>query len=260
MKIQPVNINYSFKAKRKEVRKADDLVRKVNNEFPAFSTSYVKSFWHPINEKKFTLLEKPLLKTKSLKERTNKEIYEDKFLLGIFDEIKNNKTANCGAKSWLTLGALAANGYDIAVKSAIGVKWEAYDRRNNETILKGKTDLDHSAILTTMSNKKGKKLQDLIVIDAWLNKAMSYSEAKAEYFKLLDIKKIVDIHKQIIDKLKAEKPNEEIDLSNYNIRFNIIFGESSSKYLLPKSEDMREFGKKVAEKYPELILKKEKDN
>ena len=260
MKIQPVNINnsYTFQAKKKDIRKADDIVRRVNQEFPAFSPTRVKYFWHPINEKKLQLLEKPLLNIMRIRERIGREINEDKFLLGIFDEIETNKTANCGEKSWLTLGALAANGYDKSVKSAIGLKWEAYDMRNNETLIKGKIDLDHSAILTTMSKKKVKKPQDLIVLDPWFNKAMSYSEASAEYFKLLNDNRMLKIHKEIINKLKEKNPNGEIDLSNYNIRFNIVFIDSSCKYKLQSKDDMEKFGKVIAEKYPELILKEQK--
>ena len=260
MKIQSVNSNnnYNFKARRKDIREADKIVRNVNLQFPAFSPTYVKYFWHPINDKKIKLLENQLLKIKSLRERIDKEKEEDKFVIGIFDEIKKNKTANCEEKCWLTLGTLAANGYNIGVKSAIGLNWEAYDRRNNKSILNGKMDLDHSAILTTMSNKKAKKAQDLIVLDPWLNKAMSYSEASAEYLKLLNNKKMLEIYKKIIDELNEKNPNSKIDLSNYNIRFNVIFIDGSSKYNIKSKGDMKEFGKKVTEKYPELILKEQK--
>ena len=53
MKIQPVNINnnYSFQARKKEIKKADDIVRKVNNEFPAFSTTFATRNWNILERK-----------------------------------------------------------------------------------------------------------------------------------------------------------------------------------------------------------------
>ena len=42
----------SFTSKKPTTRRADDFVRKVNLEFPAFSTSYAGTFWETLKEGK----------------------------------------------------------------------------------------------------------------------------------------------------------------------------------------------------------------
>ena len=262
MRILSVNINnnYNFKARRKDVREADKIVRNVNLQFPAFSPTYVKYFWHPINDKKFQIIKNPIDRIDNLRNRIESEREEDKFVLGIFDEIKKNKTANCEEKSWLTLGALGANGYNSAIKSAVGLKWSVIDKRDKKTILEGKEDLDHSVIVARMTDKKNVKPQDLVVLDPWLNKAMSYSEAQREYFKLFNKEKTAKIQKKFLEKIKEENPDGNYDISNYKFILNIIFFDHSSyRYNVRNKEDVEEFGEIVAQKYPELILDK-KDN
>ena len=128
MQIQSVNINnnYSFKARRKEIRKADDIVRKVNCEFPAFSTTYADRFWLILNNKY-----KPSAKKKALtfnnKINTIRNNYlsvkeENRDLTKPFKDIKQYKAGNCAEKCLLTMGALSANGYQTFTKRTYPVK------------------------------------------------------------------------------------------------------------------------------------------
>ena len=108
MKIQPVNINnnYSFQARKKEIKKADDIVRNVNLQFPALSTSYAKRYWHITNDKFKTSYKQKLLgfyeKINNCREKIQRNEKEDKLSIKVFENVKKYKIANCGEKCHLT--------------------------------------------------------------------------------------------------------------------------------------------------------------
>lgn len=260
MKIQPVNINnnYSFQARKKEIRKADDIVRKVNNEFPAFSTTFATGNWNVLERKDCYL---PLSIRSGIRKERDKfyaEVNKDKFALTVFDTIKETKIGNCSEKNWLTLGALAANGYYDSFRISAQMKWNVIDKRNGKKVFAKDEDIDHDLILTTMNNT-GDNTKDAVIVDGWLNKAMSFSEAKTTYFSMIKEKEMEEMKDRVTREFITLNKDNEINLNNYEFIPQISF-TIPKNYLfnIKNKEDMIEFGEIIAQKYPILVFKENK--
>ena len=271
MKIQPVNINnnYSFQARKKEIKKADDIVRNVNLQFPALSTSYAKRYWHITNDKFKTSYKQKLLgfyeKINNCRKKIQRNEKEDKLSIKVFENVKKYKIANCGEKCHLTMGALSANGYnEFTRRICIGIDWQAIDKRTGEVVFSQIDDLDHTVIATSMTNKEAKHDNDVIIIDPWLNKAMGLSEAKPLYESMANKKRLAKKEEEFIsDFIQHNKKDYGIlgkklppyfNINDYEITHEFTFFHALKSYRL-KDEDFKELGKVVAEKYPELVLK-----
>ena len=266
MKIQSINTNnYSFQARRKEIRRADDIVRNVNKNFPAFSTTYAEEFWFYLKKFKKGYTDKRIYnKHKELGE-IRKNLNTKDMEETLFKKVKEKKVGNCGEKSYLTLGALSANGIkNFTRRYDVGIKWSATDLRTGERVFEDIQDFDHNIVVSTMTNEKPKRNNDLIVIDGWLNKAMSYSEAQAKYKAMIKedflsetqqtaIIKFIDASKKDYGLLGKKLPYD-FDINNYEFEHNIVF------YIPPKtryhiiSDEFDKLGEIVTEKYPELVL------
>ena len=255
MKIQPINTNYSFKSKRKEIRKADDIVRNVNLQFPAFSTSYAQRNWNVLSKKDTFLPLRIKIKILNERDKFNIECKKDKYALTVFDTLKESKVGNCSEKNWLTLGALAANGYYDSFRISAQMKWNVIDKRNGKKVFAKDEDIDHDLILTTMNNT-GNNTKDAVIVDGWLNKAMSFSEAKTTYFSMIKEKEMEEMKDRVTREFITLNKDKEIDLNNYEFIPQISF-TIPKNYLfnIKNKEDMIEFGEIIAQKYPELILK-----
>lgn len=262
MKIQPVNINYNytFKAKHKELRKADDIVRNVNLQFPAFSTSYAQKNWNVLTQKNVFLPLKTKTKIRNERDKFYIESQKDKYALSVFDTLKESKVGNCSEKNWLTLGALAANGYYDSFRISAAMKWSVIDKRDGKKVFAKDEDIDHDLILTTMNNT-GDNTKDAIIVDGWLNKAMSFSEAKTTYFSMIKEKEMEEMKDRVIREFITKKKDDEIDLNNYEFIPQIsFFIPKDYLFNIKDQKDMIEFGEIIAKKYPELILKEKKEN
>ena len=262
MKIQPVNTNnnYTFQAKHKELRKADDIVRNVNLQFPAFSTSYAQRNWNVLSKKDTFLPLRIKIKILNERDKFNIECKKDKYALTVFDTLKESKVGNCSEKNWLTLGALAANGYYDSFRISAQMKWNVIDKRNGKKVFAKDEDIDHDLILTTMNNT-GNNTKDAVIVDGWLNKAMSFSEAKTTYFSMIKEKEMEEMKDRVTREFITLNKDKEIDLNNYEFIPQISF-TIPKNYLfnIKNKEDMIEFGEIIAQKYPELILKDRNDN
>ena len=83
-----------------------------------------------------------------------------------------------------------------------------------------------------MTNEEPKKFNDLIVLDGWLNKAMSISEAHAEYGSMLKEKDISKMKEKAIIRfvdqnkkdygLLGKKLPPDFDINNYEFKHNIV--------------------------------------
>lgn len=268
MKIQSVNINnnYTFQAKRKEIRKADDIVRHVNKNFPAFSPTYANEFWYKLKDIKEGYIDIRTLNSEEKLEKYRAEIKENKKYDSLLETIKEQKVANCGEKSYLTIATLLANGYDKYTKRFdVGIKWAATDKRTGERVFENIEDFDHSIILTTMTNEDAKRLNDLIVVDGWLNKAMSLSEAHGVYSSMLKEDFISETYEKTLKKFIKENTKDygllgkklppDFDINNYKFKHNIVFFKHPAQRYTIKGDDVDNLIKKVKEEYPELILK-----
>lgn len=272
MKIQSINTNnYSFQAKRKEIRRADDIVRHVNKNFPAFSPTYANEFWYKLKGIKEGYIDIRTLNSEEKLEKYRAEIKENKKYDTLLDKVKKQKVANCGEKSYLTVAALLANGYDKFTKRFdVGIKWAVTDKRTGEKVFEHIEDFDHSIIVTTMTNEESTRLNDLIVIDGWLNKAMSFSEAHATYEAMLKEDFLTETYEKSVLKfikkntkdygLLGKKLPPDFDINNYKFKHNMVFFKHPMQRYKIKGDDIDKLIKKVKEDYPELILESKKDN
>ena len=267
MKIQSINTNnYSFQAKRKEIRKADDIVRKVNQEFPAFSPTYAYEFWPHLKTIPEGYGDIRTINSEEKVRKYRKEIDHNKNYDTLLETIKEQKVANCGEKSYLTVAALLANGYtDYTRRYDVGIKWSATDNRTGERVFENIEDFDHSIILTTMTNDEPKSFNDIIVIDGWLNKAMSISEAHETYSSMLKEDFLTKTYEKSVLKfikkntkdygLLGKKLPPDFDINNYKFKHNIVFYKHPAPRYPIKGDDFDKLTNKVKEKYPRLILK-----
>lgn len=143
------NINsVNFSSRNATIRHADDIVRKVNKEFPRISLSIVQGMK---NVDKFSRLEM-LLDKKMAKVRSNKLYdfmlaldFEEK-LKSIVDPVKGSRMGNCSESGNLAVLALKVNG----IKNC---------RQMRLTTKEGR-DFDHSIVI--VDDKKP------YIVDAWL--------------------------------------------------------------------------------------------
>ena len=272
MKIQTINTNnkYSFQARRKEIRKADDIVRKVNQEFPAFSPTYAYEFWPHLKTIPEGYGDIRTINSEEKVRKYRKEIDQNKNYDTLLETIKEQKVANCGEKSYLTVAALLANGYDKFTKRFnVGIKWAVTDKRTGEKVFEHIEDFDHSIIVTTMTNEEPARLNDLIVIDGWLNKAMSFSEAHATYEAMLKEDFLTETYEKSVLKfikkntkdygLLGKKLPPDFDINNYKFKHNIVFYKPQDTRYPIKGNDFDKLTNKVKEKYPNLVFEENKN-
>jgi hypothetical protein len=191
MNISSNNIN--FTSRKPIIRKADQIVRMMNNEFPSISPSKALGFDCIMENEKFadflrktqykleTLIRDPLLRKYDKKKDT---VSYYKFLQ---DSVRKHKIANCGELTKLTNLLLQINGID-----AKPVKLSLYDKQG----IPIHKNIDH--VLLSFSRKKETFLnydltnsKDIIIIDPWLG-LVDFAEKAHEkltgiYSKFLDI-------------------------------------------------------------------------
>lgn len=162
-----MNINNSYKqtftSRNATIRFADDIVRKVNREFPRISSTKVESLKKSANFK--SLLDKLWINTHYMRHCFGKNFIkaEDslKKMEQIFDSIKNNCLGNCRESAQITLIASRMNGIENA-KIAHLTSPEGYD-------------YDHAVVF--VEDKKP------YIIDAWLGFADYVPNAIKRYQK-----------------------------------------------------------------------------
>lgn len=250
------NSTICFSSKNKDVRKADDIVRHVNNQIPAFSPSYAFTHWNILDEKKgnfstrYTFAKKfsnLINNLRSEYEKNNKET--SNIYCELFNTTKRNKLGNCREKAYLTLGALFANGYTRAMKIGIEMEVGAYDKKTNKKLAEAIIPIDHTAVLTTMNNPKRKNIKHAIVADAWLNKAMNSEDAKKEYKKFVSDLEIYSAQNVLLRELQN---NPYIDLNNIEFRNTIEFTIDKDF----TKEEAESLAKEILKKYPKIKLDK----
>ena len=111
-----------------------------------------------------------------------------------------------------------------------------------------------------MNNPKRETLKNSIIIDSWLNKAMSVPEAIEEYKKLISKRELASNLFEIQQDLKfkhARKqqtghiPSDEVfNLNNYDFKYKIHFFSDQDF----TSGEREEFSAEIKENFPRLIL------
>lgn len=248
-----------FNAKKKEIREADDIQRRVTLEFPRFSTTYADKFYLTTDTKKYSAKKNKLeFKLKGLRQSVCVEEFFDSIPHRIvLEKIKKSKLANCGEISKAVLSALYANGIYDSDRYSLVLKTKFTNKNTNFTEYETTKILDHVFVISSM-NKNSKDTKDNVVIDGWLNFAGSISEAKEKFKKLYSpsyLNMIFESQKKDFKKVKANM-QKDLDFSDYKI---------SSKIEFEKEEELPDYKKRILgnyikEKYPELVIKKPQNN
>lgn len=268
MKITALSPN--FTSKKPLVKKADDIVRHTNLQYPTFSPSYANNAWVSAKfytkslDRKSEILQQHLIpKLNQYRDEYDKTQETDEFHLDIIRKMKEYKIANCNEKTWLTMGALAANGYTHFCKVSVMIGIDAIDKRTGKKAFESYDSYDHCAIATTMEDKGG-AIKNSIIVDPWLNKAMTYNEAQVEYLNLIPIweirKRIEKTKSKIADYMAQDcgifgkRLPIDFDIENYEFEVKVFFKRLDSMHEIKDHKEAREFGELVKEEFPELLI------
>ena len=182
------------------------------------------------------------------------------FYIDILDWVDYRKTGNCYESAYITLGTLFANGYKKAIKASPQVEVVAFNKKTKQAITKKTFPLDHTCVLTSRDNPKRKDVDDLVVIDSWLNRAMSVADAKQEYVKFISKKELATNFYEVQEILKRKLawvrqggsmvPNKNFNINDYEFKYKIHF--VCDQRFSP--EEIEEFQKEVSKNYPRLKL------
>lgn len=147
MKIQS-NSSIYFRAKNPEIRFADDIVRKVNKEFPRISHSFVADFKHANEFTRLTCqLSGEINYLRSKTRRYFSQFDKEKKLKAIVDPIREMQRGNCAEAAFLSIICAKINGLkDVKFASLFSPSGYEYD---------------HAVILANKDKKP-------YVLDAWL--------------------------------------------------------------------------------------------
>lgn len=210
--------NSSFTARNPEIRFADDIVRKVNQEFPRLSNTKIQDFKNIdkcrnlLDNIQFNIAEMRWAKSEAFE---NAKTFAEK-LLALTTPIKKFKVGNCGESAQLAEIAARVNG----IKDCFCV-----DVLGNGKF--GERSLDHAVLLVENNGKP-------YIIDTWLGFADYLPEAVKRYQK--EYRKHFDFNRCI---------NEDIHFSN-SLPYDPtrkVFDNIYSK-------------KELRKLYPELIINK----
>lgn len=165
----------------------------------------------------------------------------------VFQKALNEKIGNCREYSSLTLGALFANGYNNAVKIIPSLNIKVYDGSNNE-VFSHFIDCDHVAVMTKMS--QAKNVSDVVVLDSWLGKAMSFNEARVEYKTLFEGKTISKALKETRSAMVKKYPSRVF--KKYKYVCKICFASCEAEMFEP--ELAAQLGQKIAQEFPQVKM------
>ena len=246
MKISQSNNIYSnsFKAKKKEIRAADDIQRQAKLKFPCLSPTYMRKFYsvfkngdtyENINQ---TLTRKKIDRNISVIRQDAKEYaqsdftkkasysYNVNYALSELIGLKLLKSGNCAEQALAVLSALGAKGYNNTNRAILKLNVQFINKKTKNVDFETETPLGHQIVTTTMNNDKYTN-DNKIIIDPWLGFTDSNSGAKAKYksFFAKDIKDEVE-NSLIKFKLQQIENKKSVMRSDYDIKTKIVFEEN----------------------------------
>ncbi len=252
-----------FTSKKKEVKSADNILRKTALELPSFSTSYCAYNYRCCRSKSSNLERAIVLKSLIAERLQNKrddvqvQIRKNSTdgapsmkneVLAVMDGISKSKLGNCYESSITALGALYANGYYNSNLTNLYFVSEIVDIRTNEVVESFSRRVDHVFVTSDMNNKNAKQE---IVIDPWLGFAGSKESALGLYKKVFNIN--ADADYRAWEHIK-EKEGESFDMRNYRVRGKFVFKNERPDI---SDEEKREISEGVKKDFSELVIKKE---
>ena len=247
--------NVSFTSKKPEVRKADDIQRKVKLNFPAISSSYIDSFScslgkdKRITQKKQSLFEfvcdkiHRIRESKYLKTKSGEYIpYADRI-----DAVKKIKAANCAENAHIAMAVLMANGYMNTREADLRYKAVLCDKETKKHLYTGTISLDHTCTVTDMNTGKGRN----IVVDPWLGFAASKQNAIGRYKQINNSKKINQaLYLAVSDYRDCCYMTADEIRKEYDVKEGIYLRDKNNL----SDKDRKNLVEYIKTKYPELIF------
>ena len=258
--------NPSFTAKKKEIKKANDIQRKAKQLFPMFSPAYLNEFYI-LNGRG---MDPKQVRTRQIAQRIVYKInagrdyddYDSRYsfianrketpFIRTLSRIKKEKIGNCHEASITAVAALAANGYTNTKRASLKLQGEFVDKKTNKVVYSKTYDVDHTFAITTM-NKDNPTKNDYIIVDPWFGFADSISSAKQRYAQIVNPEK----HKSDLNDSFSlfrvdhfQQTGELLDKSDLDIRFKITFKEEKEY----TEDDIKALGTYTRMMYPHLCL------
>ena len=266
MKIYSQNSLY-FNSRNIYIRKADDIARHVNKTFPMFKPSYAIQNWKILNtsqqgknQLRIDFYKKHQGRVFAMRDEYRDDCSISPFEMKMLQCVKEQKMGNCYESALITLGALFANGFEKSKKVSPRVVITGIDTRTKQTVISKSFPIDHTCVLTSMNNSKKEAVDRAIVIDSWLNKAMSVPEAKEEFKKLISKRELAgnfsEVQQELKWKLGRKKQgeifveNKDFDLNNYEFKYDIHF-VSDQDFV---DSEIKQISQDIRKKYPQLIM------
>ncbi len=242
----------SFSAKKKEIRKADDIQRKARTAVPFFSPNYAKKYFPnivstDIGNKVSTDKTEELNIMRRARTGFKQDCSLPTVVQKVINDTRRGKIANCGESALITMSILLANGYTDTHRCAVILSNEIFDKETGDLCFLDNYDLDHACVISTMA-KDGEK-KPYIVLDSWHGFADSLSSARARYFQLTNEEELEEYKNATIaafeDKTKKKYNPEKYEIKQ-NINFEII--DSST------TEDDKSIKSIFKKQYKQLIF------
>jgi len=227
--------NFSFRARKKEIKKADSIERAAKANFPMISPTYIDDFYRcakpcSINYKKAndisTRVQNDILKRRYsyalLKSKQNAP--EDIIYALSLHDMKKEKTGNCMENAMAALTVLFANGYYNSERVELFYKASFINKKTGEIEYEDRTPLNHSFVLTDMKKEGEEKGKKNVVIDPWLGFADSLEGARGRFKQFYngDLSTCKEMFTKLfkIDKLQK---GEQFSPDDYDIRLDFEF-------------------------------------
>lgn len=267
--MQITNSTTNFTSRNIDIRRADDIVRHAKKVVPHFNPTYAFENWRTLDTTKsgsyfkrtgfYAKFEK--LISKMRQEYGAESAKNPTFYFDLFDKVKSKKIGNCYEQAYITLGTLFSNGYNNAMKVGLEMEIGAYDKASGKCVARKIIPIDHTAVLSTMNNPNRTEIDKTVILDGWLNKAMTVSEAKKEYERFVPKRRIEAELQELQNELRRkfrppmqnrflQTQNSQFDINNYEFRKSIEFLEDRRF----STEEARTFGEEISKKYPEIKL------
>lgn len=253
------NSSPNFTSRNAYIRRADDIVRHVRNEFPMFSPTNAWDNWRVLKPKNpiCAKARKIIRRQNDLVEgyRKNTHLSKDNpCFIDIFENVQRTKVGNCRESSTLTLGTLFANGYR-AVKVVPTIDMHVIDK-NEQDVFTCLKPCDHAVVMAKMNKQTKEFNNDSAILDTWLGKAMSYNEALKEYQSYIPeeyLFALLKTHKELIKEKGLIKGLKIILDSKTTYKPKILF--VGSKELDFSFQEGQKHGKAIAEKFPQVVMR-----
>ena len=248
----------SFKSHSKEVRDAEQIMRKTQSTFPMVSPTRITAFYHtqhkPVTSQindKVNKMQAEIYKMRSRADLKKKlaKCADNAYRVHI-EDIEKNRMGNCYESAIMTAAALCANGYNSDV-ATLYVVHNFIDKKTKQIEYREGAFLDHAFAVTDM----GRDITDRnrqIILDPWVGICGEWDEINSKYHALFahdsDLEQFLDNDREEFkNRLEDEYPDKNI--SDYEEKIGFTYRPI---YIGKINRDKaKEYLRK---KYPQLIL------